>query len=138
MPTATMFRKNDEREDLCALASDVLTSGPCNHAQGTARDAARSLAGVVSWIANRGGAIRMQEALACLVRHQAAWEAPFMRSLPAQPSGFVDEHVALLAVVVSTWLHSHRPQDLRAAMAWWATENDPAAWQAVLSSAAVA
>ena len=132
MSTAAIH-KNDDRDDLLALASDVAASLPCAYRQGNARDAARALAGLASWIANRTSVERMRQCMAALVRHPAAWRhTALMRDLPTQYDGFVDEWVALLAVVSSSLAPAFGVVNLRSAMAFWATERDPAQWQALV------
>lgn len=135
MPTAE-FRKHDDLSDLMAMASDVDTSVPSRFMPGTARDAARALAGLASWVANRTGVIRMQECMATLARHQGAWRrgADLMRDLPVGFDGKVDEYVALIAVVSSSLSHAYTPGALRSGMAFWAVEHDAAAWQKVVEA----
>lgn len=135
MSTA-MFHKHDSLEDdLLALACDVPTSAPCLREQGSARDAARAISGLVGWVANRVGLIRMQEVFAELARHVDAWRpGNFMRDLPTGYNGTVDEYVAMVAVVSSSLVHAYSPANLRAAMAFWATERDPAQWQAMVEA----
>jgi hypothetical protein len=132
MSTAA-FHKHDDRDDLLALASDVTSSLPCAYRQGNARDAARALAGLAGWVANRTSVVRMQECMSALVRHPGAWRhGAVMRDLPVQYNGLVDEHVALVAVVASSLAPAFGVVNLRSAMAFWATERDPAAWQALV------
>ena len=132
MSTTAAFRKNIDRSDLLVLAADVRSSLPAAFRAGNARDAVRAITGVAAWLFNRIGVDRMQECMAELARHDAAWKAPFMRDLPTQYNNSVDESVALLATVTSPLALSFGTENLRAAMAWWATERDTAAWQAVL------
>ena len=130
------FHKHDELDDLLALASDVITAGPVARPQGSARDAARALAGLASWVSHRVGVIRMQECMTEVARHTDAWRSGpgFMRDLPTQYNGFVDEHVALIGVVSSSLVHAFGASNLRAGMAFWAVERDPAQWQAVIEA----
>jgi hypothetical protein len=130
------FHKHDELDDLLALASDVTTAGPVVKRQGSAREAARALAGLASWVSSRVGVIRMQECMTDLARHTDAWRPGpgFMRDLPTQYNGFVDEHVAMVAIVSSSLAHCFGAANLRAGMAFWAVERDPAQWQAVVEA----
>lgn len=135
MPTAEFHKHDSLEDDLLALACDVPTSAPCQREHGSARDAARAIAGLVSWVANRVGVVRMQEVMAELARHVDAWRpGNFMRDLPTGYNGMVDEHVALVAVVTSSLVHAYTPASLRSAMAFWATERDPAQWQLVVEA----
>ncbi len=132
MSTTAAATKNADLSDLLVLAADVRSSLPAAFRAGNARDAVRAITGVAAWLANRVGVERMQACMAELAQHDAAWSAPFMRSLPTQYNNMVDESVALLATVTSPLAIPFGAQNLRAAMAWWATERDTAAWQAVL------
>jgi hypothetical protein len=57
-----------------------------------------------------------------------------MRALPTQYNGAVDENIVLVAVIVSSLERAFGAQNLRSAMAFWATERDPATWQAVVEA----
>lgn len=135
MSTAT-FRKHDERDDLLALGADVHTSAPATARPIlTAREAARALVGVIGWVSHRSSTLEMQDLLAQLVRHDPAWEPGAMfRALPLRYDGRVDELMALVASVASGLVPLFGVGPLRAAMAFWATETDPAIWQTVAAA----
>lgn len=123
------FHKDDERDDLLALASDV-TSSTLSTFSLTARDAARALVGVVGWATRSVGIDGMQERMALLVRHKDAWSSG-LRDLPTGYDGRVDEHIVMIAVFASGLMPLMGVGNLRAAMAFWATERDAAIWQQV-------
>ncbi len=128
-PPRTITRTDNA---LHAMAADVNATMPCAFRAGNARDAARALTGLASWVVNRVGLARMQECMSELARYEPAWRAPFMRDLPTQYNGRIDEWVAMIAVVASSLAPAFGGANLRSAMAWWATEGDPAAWQAIV------
>jgi len=134
--TAAMtFRKNDELEELLAMSSDVATSPPVICRAATAREAARALVGLVGWISQRSGAQAMQAAMVALASHNEAWDpsrGPLFRSLPAV-NGQTDVNVAMIATILSGLVPQFGVRALRSACAFWATEADPAVWQAVAS-----
>ena len=74
--------------------------------------------------------------MAELVRHVDAWRpgSTFMRDLPTNYNGSVDEWVAMVAVVSSSLVHAYGPANMRAAMAFWASERDPAQWQQIVEA----
>jgi hypothetical protein len=109
--------------DLVGLAQDVRVS---RHSGMSSRTAAQCLSGVVSLIAQRFGAARMQAACAELVRFDQAWTTSF-GVLPCA-DGYVAEPIELLATVARGLLPLAGASALRAALSYWATESDPAAW----------
>lgn len=135
--STTALRKHDGLADLISLASAVDTSVPVNAAGYlSAREAARTLAGVASWLGRGGQANvrRMQQCMASLARWSPAW-APgdrLLYDLPTMSDGRVDETIAMIAVCASTMVRLFGPVNLRAAVAYWASESDPASWQKIL------
>jgi hypothetical protein len=125
------FHKHDDRDDLLALASDVTASPASPWSSTTARDVARTLVGVAAWVSSKVGVDGMQERMALLVRHEPAWQSG-LGNLPTQSDGTVDELVALIAVIATSFLFE--PKKLRSAMAFWATERDVSVWQQVAAA----
>lgn len=136
--TDTFPKHDDDRDDLLALAADVMTSPIATaHPPVSAREAARALVGVVGWVVRRYGVLAMQRAMADLARHDLAWKTAF-RSLPTNGTGRtgrIDEELALIASVASGLLPLLGAAPMRAAVAFWATEQDPAIWQSVAAAA---
>lgn len=125
-------RDRNSDADLRTLALDVATSPNVRAGQLSAAEVAACLAGVVSYIQNN---LSMQEArTACaeLVRHAPAWGSKF-GSLPLA-GGYVSEPVLLLAVACRGLLEVAQVVTLRAALSFWATETDPAAWQRLFAA----
>ena len=112
-------------DDLRALAAQVVNSpiDRCLSASG----AARCFMGVLRHVAEGYGTSGMQHACALLARHQPAWTTK-MRDLPRDPtSGFrFCGNVALIAMVARGILEAAGPDNTRAALAYWASE-DPSA-----------
>ncbi len=138
--TATNFRPI-VHDDLRSLAHPVYLGGIASQPSRelgwpSAADAAQALAGLAAWVGHRRGSARMREVMTELVRHTDAWrvrERPF-QSLPALPNGRVDEDVVLVASVVCSLVRTFGLVNLRAAMAFWAVETDPAAHQRVVEA----
>jgi hypothetical protein len=135
MSIQVAHHKNNELADLIALAADVDMSAPCGAgAYLSAREAARALAGVASWVASRTSVRDMHEVMMSLARYVDAWRGPsYLAKLPAV-NGYVNEHVALVAVVASSLVSLFGPRNLRAAVAYWASERDPASWRRVVEA----
>lgn len=140
------FRKPADLDDLRALAFDVYVGvgapvqrSPLDYpgeARMSALDAAQALAGPAAWIGRFRGPVRMREVMAELVRHTEAWRAvprPF-GNLPLLVCGRVDADVLLLACFASGLVKAYGLEHLRAAMAYWAIEADPASWQRVVEA----
>lgn len=118
--------------DLRARATDV-TSGA--ESRMSARTAARCLSGVVAHVVRMSSTETMQRACADLVRFDAAWSTSFRQMPPAVRSD-VDQALALIAVVARGMLDLAGTDAMRAALSFWATEEDPSVWQAVTGLAA--
>jgi len=95
----------------------------------SARVAARCLAGIAGYVARRFGLDVMQRTCAELVRHAEAWTTRLGR-LPHE-NGVVTEPTQLIAVVVASILPLAGEKNTRSALAFWATEMDPAVWSVV-------
>lgn len=119
----------DAIDDLRSRAQSV-TSAP---ADGTGsmspRTAAACLSGIVGLIARRWTTDEMQRTCADLVRFDPAWATSFGR-LPHK-NGIVSEQIMLVAVVARSLFPLAGAENLRAALAFWASEDDPAAWQSI-------
>lgn len=118
--------------DLRARACAVDESG-CDPSI-SARTAARCLSGVIRLVADRHSVDAMQRACADLVRCDAAWDTRF-GTLPRGWDGQVPEAIELIAVVARGILPLAGSTNMRAALAFWATEDDPSVWQRVAAGA---
>lgn len=95
----------------------------------SARTAARCLLGVVSLIARTWDNDVMRRTCAELVRYDEAWGSSFGR-LPSV-NGHVTEPMRMLSTVARGFLPLAGVDNLRAALSFWATEEDPRIWQSV-------
>lgn len=120
---------NVETTDLRTLAASVLHADVASP-QMSARTAARCLSGIVNLVAQRWGVPVMQKACADLVRYEPAWSSSFGQ-LPNEGTGYVPEPVQLVAVVARGILTLAGADRMRAALSFWASENDPAVWTSV-------
>ena len=128
MAAAAQHNGSDDFEDLRARAVDVATSPSVRRGQLSAAEAAHCLTGVMSWIQRTSSAARMQEICAELARFDDAWTTSFGK-VPLGVDGRVDANMALLATVCRGVLELAGGMNLRAALAFWATESDPAEWR---------
>lgn len=117
-----------EISDLRNRARAVLDA-PKDDLRLSARAAARCLSGVVGLVARQVSVDAMQRACADLVRCARAWETQ-LGFLPTV-DGKVPGAIEMIAVVARGILPLSGPEAMRDALSFWATENDPAAWQAV-------
>lgn len=122
----------NEVADLRCRAADV-TSGADSRM--SARTVARCLYGVISHVERMSSKDTMQRACAELVRCDAAWATRF-RMLPRGLVGDVEQAVQLIVVVARGMLEVAGVDAMRAALSFWATEEDPAVWQDVVGLAA--
>lgn len=133
--SALAIRKSDQLTELLVLASYVDTSAPARQNTLSAREAARNLSGLASWVANRQSMDAMQEAMSRLAIHGAAWKGPvYLCDLPVEIDGRVDPTIAMIAVVCSGMIHTFGAQNLRSAVAFWATSRDAASWRKVIEA----
>lgn len=115
--------------DLRALAASVLEQG--TEPEMSARTAARCFIGVVRLVSERWGQDAMQIACAELVRDARAWTTQ-MRWLPCAQTGHAVEPMHLIAVVAAGLLGVAGVRNVRAALAFWASEDSPTAWRDVI------
>lgn len=115
--------------DLRSRASVVMT-GSSDTDRMSARTAAAVLAGIVGLISRKWTTDIMQMTCADLARHDAAWRTSF-GNLPAGMDGRVTEATQLVAVVARGLLPIAGADHLRAALAFWASEDDPAVWNLI-------
>lgn len=134
--TPAVHKRAEALNGLISLASAVMQSAPCGSGTLSAREAARALAGVVSWVAHHSGTAVMHDTMTALAMHTDAWRvgSSILRTLPVDCEGEIDSNVALVAVVASGLVHAFGAPNLRAAMAYWATERDPGSWQKVIEA----
>lgn len=123
---AMVSAKHIDRPGILALGRTVHDRSPDQAL--TARSAARLLFGAVGLAATRYGVEAMQQACADLVCCDAAWETRF-GTLPRASDGTVAEPLALIASMARGILPMAGTAHLRAALAFWASERDPAVWQ---------
>lgn len=128
MSTSALYWK-DKIDDLRERAGAV-AAAPVD-AKMSARTAAACLSGIVSLISRRWTTDVMQRTCAEIVRHEATWSSSF--GMLPQVNGSVSEPVQLLAVVARSLLPIAGADNLRAALSFWASEDDPAAWLAVVA-----
>ena len=119
----------DDIADLRGRAADVLLSDPSANTQMSARTAAACLSGIVGLVARRWTIDVMQRTCADLARSEMSWASSLGR-LP-HVNGRVSEPTQLVAVVARSILPLAGVDHLRAALAFWASEDDPAVWNAV-------
>ncbi len=125
--TTTQNWKAHDVDDLLARATDVMAAPSVRRGRISASEAAHALAGIASYIQRTSSLEAMQAACAALARHDDAW-ATSLRTLPSS-NGTVDQAVLLLAVVCRGLMEIAGTENVRAALAFWATETDPAVWQ---------
>lgn len=122
-----------EISDLKSRARAVVDA-PTDVMRMSPRAAARCLSGVISLICRDFSVDVMQRACADLVRCDAAWETRF-GTLPRSDCG-VPRAIEMLAVVARGILPLAGADSMRAALAFWASEDDPAQWQAITTGVA--
>jgi hypothetical protein len=99
----------------------------------SARSAARLLFGPVRLATESHGVDETQRACADLVRCDAVWATKF-GTLPRGIDGRVPEVIVLIAGMARGILPMAGADHLRAALAFWATEGDPAVWREMAPS----
>lgn len=114
----------DSIDDLREQASAVLGT-PTGTV--SARQAAAVLSGICALISRRWTIDEMQRTCAALAR---LTPLDFGR-LPTQDNGLVSEPMALLATVARSLRPLTGEANLRAALSFWATEDDPAVWNQI-------
>lgn len=100
----------------------------------SARAAAACLSGIVSLVSRRFSVDVMQLTCAELVRCAPVWETSFGQ-IPTGHDGVIAEPVQLVSVVARSLLPLAGTDNVRAALAFWASEDDPAVWQSIANAA---
>lgn len=102
----------------------------------TARSAASCLYGIVSLLSARWGSDVVQRACADLARSEAAWVGGAgclpLGALPRGHDGVVPEPIAAIAACARGILPLAGADNVRAAVAFWASEDDRTVWQSVV------
>lgn len=119
--------------DLFARAEAV--RGPVADARISAPAVARCLWGVMSLVSRQHSMAAVQTACADLVRADASW-AVQLAVLPTGPDERVHPALEQIAVVARGLLALCDVETMRAALAFWAVEEDPREWQRVAGVAA--
>lgn len=130
MPAAAYWKT--QIDDLRDRAS-VVTSGPVAAERLSARTCAKCLLGIASLISRRWTVDTMQRTCAELVRFDDAWTTSFGR-LPLEKNGIPSEPMQLLTVVARSLLPIAGAENVRAALSFWATEDDVGVWTSLAQS----
>lgn len=105
----------------------------------TARSAASCLFGIVSFLSGRYGTDAVQRACADLARCDLAWArrsaALPLGALPRGHDGAVPELITAIAACARGILPLAGVDNVRAAVAFWASEDDRTVWQSVVGMA---
>lgn len=117
----------DDIADLKNRAAAVMAA-PDDRARMSARTAAAVLAGICGLISRRWTTDHMQRTCAELARCEEAWASSFGRVPVDAKSRLVTEATQLLAAVARALLPLAGAENLRAALSFWASEDDPAVW----------
>ena len=115
-------------DDLRARARDVIT--PTTRQAEQARSVAQCLSGVVGLAARRYSLEVTQRACADLALDPRAWETS-LGNLPKGADGRVAAPVELIAAAARGFVPLAGVDCLRTALAFWASENDPAVWMSL-------
>lgn len=118
----------DDIDDLRSRAESVVRASS-SEAPISARTAARCLSGICGLISRRWTVDEMQRTCAQLARYEHAWTTALGR-LP-HTNGFISEPTQLVACVARGLIPLAGAEGVRAALSFWASETDPAVWQAV-------
>jgi hypothetical protein len=102
----------------------------------TALQAARSILGIVSITSEVYGTARTRDACGALANHEPAWSSKF-RDLPRDINAQVLEPERLLAHACLGLLYTAGPDNLRAALSFWAVVRDAAVLQKVAAGASL-
>lgn len=117
--------------DLRTLAQAVQLECPVRKI--SARDAAVTLFGAVRVMSHQFGQDAMQLACAELVRDRAAWSSSF-GMLPVVECTKTHRAMFFLASMARGVLAIAGEANTRAALSFWACEDDPAVWERVLNA----
>lgn len=99
-----------------------------------AREVARVLSGVAGSLARTHGVEAMQTVCAQLALDPAVFQSKFS-TLPVGPDGKVDPKVEMVAMICRGLLMAASTDAVRAALSFWASEQDTAVWQSVVLAA---
>jgi hypothetical protein len=88
------------------------------------------LSGIIGLGAIRYSLDTMQRACADLVRAKRAWETT-LGELPRDHTGRVPEPIVMVAAVARGLYPIAGAENLRAGIAFWAVESDPAVWMSI-------
>lgn len=128
---ATNTYWKDDITDLKSRAQAVLTA-PATKDLVSPRAAAACLSGIVGLVSRRFSLDVAQRTCAELVRSERSWETSF-GALPHQ-NGYYSEATQLIACVARSLLPICGAANLRAALAFWASEDDVSVWQNVAAA----
>ncbi len=118
----------DEMMRLRSAGAAVAASAPTQRAEISARAAARCLSGVVQLVSLEHGVEVMQRACADLATRPEAWKI--------KGPGEVGAATWTIAVIARGITPLCGDAAMISALAWWASETDPAEWQSVAAGAA--
>lgn len=118
--------------DLRARARDVST--PTDRQALEARSIAQCMSGVIGLAVRRFSLEAVQHACAELARHTRAWETR-LGDLPRGTDGRVTPLVELIAAAARGFFPLSGSDTLRSALAFWASESDPAVWMSLAQAA---
>lgn len=117
----------DDIADLKNRAAAVMAA-PEGSERMSARTAAAVLAGICGLISRRWTTDHMQRTCAELARFEPTWASSFGRLPTDAQTRLVTEATQLLAAVARAVLPLAGADNLRAALSFWASENDPSVW----------
>lgn len=127
MQAAHYWKDNIADLRIRAAIVTMVDGAPASSTKMSARTAAAVLSGICGLVSRRWTVDQMQRTCAELVRYEPAWASSFGR-LPAVHGAAPTEPTQLIAVVARSLLPLSGDANLRAALAFWASEDDPAAW----------
>jgi hypothetical protein len=119
-------------DDLRTRAREV--ARPTSRQEVQARNIAQCLSGVIGLAARRFTLDGMQQACAELARNTKAWETS-LRDLPRGTDGRVAPPVELIAAAARGFYPLSGSDAIRSALAFWASESDPAVWMSLAQAA---
>lgn len=114
-------------DDLRSQAAAVIAAPAADGGSVSARQAAAILAGICGFVARRSSVDAMQQACATLARMKVM----DFGKLPTGFDGRVAEEISLIASVARSVRSLAGDDAVRAALAFWASEDDPAIWNQV-------
>ncbi len=120
--------RNGITNEMRACAHDVLTQTTPQELH--ARSVAQCLSGVLGLVARRFSLGTMQRACAELAQHAPAWETK-LGDLPRDVDGRVSVPVEMVAAAARGLYPLAGTRGIRAALAFWALERDPAVWMSL-------